>query len=373
MSKKKVKEIYEDEEYPVFEFIIDEENDLSLSRVSLVDQPAIGMKGLYFSAEGGQMQFFKDNEKKLVVGPAMIPDKKILRKTDDGKIYRGYFTKETIKKMVDIFNKNLGKKPSGVINDEHTNRMVDAYVVGSWIIEDNMYDKSRFYGFDLPVGTWFLEVKVDDEDFWENEVKGGKYGFSIEGLMGIKPTKFEEMVIEKEEGESKDDFISRCIEIEVASGMEQDQAVAICISKGDELFRDEIFEDSFTDYPEAAKENAKIALRWVEKNGWGSCGTPVGKVRANQLANGEPISRDTIARMAAFERHRRNSDKELGDGCGRLMWLAWGGDEGVDWAKRKLESLKKEENFEWLEVLEELGWLEIDDDFKKMLKANKFL
>lgn len=102
--------------------------------------------------------------------------------------------------------------------------------------------------------------------------------------------------------------------------------------------------ESYTDYPEAATENAKIALRWAEENGWGSCGTPVGKARANQLANREPISRETIARMAAFERHRQNSDKELGDGCGRLMWLAWGGDEGIEWAQRKLEQIDSEIN-----------------------------
>jgi hypothetical protein len=103
-------------------------------------------------------------------------------------------------------------------------------------------------------------------------------------------------------------------------------------------------QESYTDYPEAASENAKIALRWVEENGWGSCGTPVGKARANQLANKEPISRETIARMAAFERHRQNSDKALGDGCGRLMWLSWGGDEGIEWAQRKLEQIDNEVN-----------------------------
>ena len=97
---------------------------------------------------------------------------------------------------------------------------------------------------------------------------------------------------------------------------------------------------SYDDYPKAAVENAKIALRYAEENGWGSCGTPVGKIRANQLANNEPISEETISRMAAFERHRQNSQKELGDGCGRLMWLAWGGDEGVEWAQRKLEQIR---------------------------------
>ena len=101
--------------------------------------------------------------------------------------------------------------------------------------------------------------------------------------------------------------------------------------------------ESYNDYPQAATENAKIALRWVEENGWGDCGTPVGKARANQLANGEKITEDTIARMAAFERHRQNSQKELGDGCGRLMWLCWGGDEGIEWAQRKLKQIRMAE------------------------------
>jgi len=113
-------------------------------------------------------------------------------------------------------------------------------------------------------------------------------------------------------------------------------------------------QESYTDYPEAATENAKIALRWAEENGWGSCGTPVGKARANQLANKEPISRDTIARMASFERQRQNSDKALGDGCGRLMWLAWGGDEGVEWAQRKLKQIDSE-----IDMLKPLTFMEI--------------
>jgi hypothetical protein len=100
-------------------------------------------------------------------------------------------------------------------------------------------------------------------------------------------------------------------------------------------------QESYNDYPKAASENAKTALRWAKENGWGRCGTPVGKIRANQLANREPISLETIERMAAFVRHKRNANRPLGVGCGRLMWLAWGGDEGVNWAKRKIESLKK--------------------------------
>jgi hypothetical protein len=100
--------------------------------------------------------------------------------------------------------------------------------------------------------------------------------------------------------------------------------------------------ETYNDYPKAARRNAQTALNWAEKNGWGSCLEATGKRRANQLAKGDNISRDTIARMAAFERHRQNSKKKLGDGCGRLAWLAWGGDEGIAWAQRKLKQIDAE-------------------------------
>ena len=101
---------------------------------------------------------------------------------------------------------------------------------------------------------------------------------------------------------------------------------------------------SYDDYPQAASDNAARAVRWAEKNGWGRCGTPVGKARAHQLANREPISEETIARMAAFERHRRNSSTAYSEGCGGLMWDAWGGDEGVAWAQRKLQQIREQQS-----------------------------
>lgn len=135
---------------------------------------------------------------------------------------------------------------------------------------------------------------------------------------------------------SNDAKVAKVKELEIAIHYDNNQQVINALKNIGVKFA-----ESYTDYPKAASENAKIALRWAEENGWGDCGTPVGKARANQLANGEPISEETIARMAGFERHRQNSQKELGDGCGRLMWLAWGGDEGIAWAQRKLEQIRK--------------------------------
>lgn len=100
--------------------------------------------------------------------------------------------------------------------------------------------------------------------------------------------------------------------------------------------------ETYNDYPEAAVNNAKRALKYAEENGWGSCGTPVGKQRANQIANKENISEETISRMASFERHRQNKDVPYSEGCGGLMWDAWGGTEGIEWAQRKLDQIEKE-------------------------------
>lgn len=97
---------------------------------------------------------------------------------------------------------------------------------------------------------------------------------------------------------------------------------------------------TFNDYPEAASDNAKRALEYRRKTGNPrGCGTPVGWARARQLSNRENLSETTVRRMAAFERHRRNSKTPYSAGCGGLMWDAWGGDEGIAWAQRTIEKL----------------------------------
>lgn len=138
--------------------------------------------------------------------------------------------------------------------------------------------------------------------------------------------------------------------------------------------------ESYTDYPESASNNAKRALEWVEKHGWGDCGEATGKKRANQLASKSPISRDTIARMASFRRHQQHKDVPYSEGCGGLMWDAWGGESGIAWAERKLKEIdaKLSEHFqgtemthedehEWLDYLAEKGEV-ISDEYELVLE-----
>jgi len=143
-------------------------------------------------------------------------------------------------------------------------------------------------------------------------------------------------------GESETDYIPRCMSVLVGDeGYDQDQAAAICYSTWREGFAKEMEFESYTDYPESAVNAAKRALAWAEENGWGDCGTPIGKARANQLANREPISEETIARMASFARHLQNKDVPYSEGCGGLMVDAWGGQAGIEWASNKLESIRE--------------------------------
>ena len=99
-------------------------------------------------------------------------------------------------------------------------------------------------------------------------------------------------------------------------------------------------DDTYSDYPAAAKKNAQMAIDWKEKYGRDEvdAGTAVGWARAHQLAKGENLSADTVGRMSSFNRHRKNSSikPELKEtpwkDKGYVSWLIWGGDEGVDWA-----------------------------------------
>jgi uncharacterized protein (UPF0297 family) len=110
-------------------------------------------------------------------------------------------------------------------------------------------------------------------------------------------------------------------------------------------------EETYNDYPAAAKENAKKALDWRDQYGRDevTAGTPVGWQRANQLAKGEKLSRDVVSRMAQFNRHRKNSTidpehkSEPWKDNGYLSFLLWGGKEGVDWAIEKMKQIKAAE------------------------------
>jgi len=232
---------------------------------------------------------------------------------------------------------------------EHNSELQGLTLVESWIVEDKQKDKSALYNLDVPVGTWMGSVKVNNDEVWNDYVKTGKVkGFSIEGYFADK--------MERPNEELKEHLMQyphtmydpkTGASVKIMTKEEHDKYT----KKGWTHNKPKQYEEelkSYNDYPEAAKNNAKRALAWVEKNGWGSCGEATGKKRASQIANGENLSRDTIARMASFKRHQQHKDVPYSEGCGGLMWDAWGGTAGVNWASRKLEDLEKLEELKKL-------------------------
>ena len=191
MIKGKIKKI-DSERLPVYEIMIEDGDETGISLISLVEDPAMMVKGMAFSNESSMSFKEVSGDKQIIVGPALIPDMRIYREDDKYGKYYVIFSKETIAKMVEKFNKYGSNRK---INIDHSNQMVDAFIMEDWIVEDTVYDKSRKYGFEVPVGTYMIMVKIEDKDFWNTEVKGnGKFGFSIEGMLGQQLVNLEKQV-----------------------------------------------------------------------------------------------------------------------------------------------------------------------------------
>lgn len=147
------------------------------------------------------------------------------------------------------------------------------------------------------------------------------------------------------QGESRSTFIERCVPEAMKEAESNEQAVAICTAQ---FNRDDADELDRTP-PKTAQENARKVLRWKDEKGEEVAGmTRTGWTRARQLARGEPLSWDTIGRIAAFERHRQNAEidpehkgKPWRD-AGYVAWMGWGGDVGIRWAQRMMEKREKQ-------------------------------
>ena len=121
---------------------------------------------------------------------------------------------------------------------------------------------------------------------------------------------------------------------------------------------------SYKDYPQSATNNAKKVLQWKDKYGSEVKGmTSVGWTRARQLASRQALSYATIARMAAFNRHRKNAEvaEEYKDtpwkDNGYVAWLGWGGTSGINWAIQKAKSIREGTVKASIGVAEGLPWM----------------
>lgn len=186
------KDYYENlKETKIVELVIEDDNqELAIDAISLVTAPAIEQDFVFFGKEKNNLTFAKvDEEKRMLVSPALIPNKQIFRydpNTDSD--YYVYFSPETVRRASELYLKHNNHHKATY---QHQDRVSGVLTVESWIKEGDM-DKSKLYGFDLPNGTWFVKMKIQNEDLW-NKIKSGELkGLSIEGYFTDKMEKMSE-------------------------------------------------------------------------------------------------------------------------------------------------------------------------------------
>ena len=188
----------------IFELILEDEELDGIFAISLVSKPAIESDFVYFDKE--EIKFAAiDTEKRLVMGPILIPDKKIIRVDGEGKTYHVFFKASTIKRLSE---KYLQDKNTTNVTLEHDTKVDGVSLVESWIKESQTKDKSALYNLNVPVGSWIGTFKIDNDEIWNDYVKNGKVaGFSIEGLFGheLVAAAKEEIWMSKEITELSDD------------------------------------------------------------------------------------------------------------------------------------------------------------------------
>ena len=312
----------------VYELVIEDKED-EVFAISLVENPAIESDWVYFDKEVVQFAAI-DTEQKMLIGPILIPDKKILRVDAEGQPYHVYFTKETVKKLAQNY---LMKKYTDSATFEH-DKTINGKInlIESWV-KDGQLDKSNNYGLNVPKGTWMGIFKVSDDRLWNDFIKTGKVkGFSIEGLFShklVQASMMDDLLLDKNITELTDSEASK-----VLSRLKY-------LIKKDARYKEgkRIEMESYSDYGSGISNNAKRGIELNLKNG-NKCATPVGKIRAQQLAKGEPISVETIKRMYSYlSRAETYYDETDTNACGTISYLLWGGKSALSWSRNKLKEL----------------------------------
>ena len=312
----------------IIELVLDEENnEIGIEAISVVENPAIEEDFIALSNDIIELKE-ADKEKKLLVGALLIPNKPIYRRSGDDEYYV-FFSKDTVLKASQMYLMN-GNQSKATL--EHAHDINGLTLVESWIVEDEVHDKSRKYGMNVPLGTWMGAVKVNNDEVWNNFVKTGKVkGFSIEGYFADK--------MERPKDKDLQEELSKIEEAEAEYMLSQIKAVIKSDKRLKKGKRTEM--ESFSDYPQSVSNNAKRGIE-LNKKVNNKCATQVGKVRAQQLADRKPVSMETIKRMYSYlsraEEYYKTGDTEA---CGYISYLLWGGKSAKSWAESKIKQNEK--------------------------------
>ena len=154
--------------------------DSDVYAISLVDEPAIEENFIYLSKDKQEQIFLEKEDKHLIVGAVLVPNKPIYRNNGKEEFYI-QFSKETIEHLAYEYLMN-GRMYS--VTTDHKDIADDICLVESWI-KTSENDKSNDYGMNLPIGTWIAAMKVENEEVWQRVKQGELKGFSIESFVNL--------------------------------------------------------------------------------------------------------------------------------------------------------------------------------------------
>ena len=205
----------------ITELVISDDNEeLSIDAISLVTSPAIEVDFVFFGKDKHNLTFSKiDEEKRMLISPALIPNKQIFRyNPNTDSEYYVYFSTDTVRKASELYLKYNNHHKATY---QHQDRVAGVLTVESWIKEGDQ-DKSKMYGYDLPNGTWFVKMKIENNDLWKKIKAGELKGLSIEGYFVDKMEKMSKTVTDEEIVEAYNELVKEGKINKVELGVVQD-------------------------------------------------------------------------------------------------------------------------------------------------------
>ena len=292
----------------IVELVIDESHgSLAIDAVSLVEFPAIESEWIFLSKDTkNNLSLAKvDEHKRLIIGAALIPNKQIYRRDENGKEYYVFFREATVKRASELYLINNNQSSATY---EHRDTIHDVTTVESWIVEDTKHDKSNIYGLNLPKGSWVLSMKVENNEVWADILAKKVKGFSIEGFYIDKLATLSTKV-ENTKEDTDDEILTALSEIlELAS---------------------------YKDYPSRAILNAQRAI--IEDEMRGLNATKMSINIGKKLISRSYLSLTDLKKINAFLNKAKSIDTGKYSDFGTITYNLYGGTAMLNWSNKMLK------------------------------------
>lgn len=184
-------------EIPTYELYIKDIDTQGLVAMGLVEEPAIEQDFVFFNKQNLNKYEMAQSFENKIVGPALIPNKKIIRQDQFGSLYNVNFSVDLVKELAHNF---LKESKQHLTTEQHDHPINGVFMIESWIVEneqDKIYTKYNYDINNVKLGSWCIMYQVENQNVI-NKIKDKKIkGFSIEAYLSEKivyKSQFEKLI-----------------------------------------------------------------------------------------------------------------------------------------------------------------------------------